>query len=217
MRPEKKQPGFTLIELLVAITILAIVAVLGWRGLDSIVRARIGLTNELEQSRGTQISFAQLENDCAHLAGVDLLATRESLRASQRSLFLIRTVFDDNQPLRLQVVAYRLLDGVLTRRESTATRDLRQLDADWQGALNETDAMPVVVLQNNVASIAMRTWNNDEKAWRVAGTDIDSAQNPTNSSGSAAKPVPLKSGLEMSLQLRGREHTMLKVFLLGAA
>jgi general secretion pathway protein J len=33
--------GFTLIELLVAITILAIVAVLGWRGLDGIVRARV--------------------------------------------------------------------------------------------------------------------------------------------------------------------------------
>ena len=32
--------GFTLIELLVAIGILAMVAVLGWRGLDSIVRSR---------------------------------------------------------------------------------------------------------------------------------------------------------------------------------
>ncbi|MCU6433141.1 prepilin-type N-terminal cleavage/methylation domain-containing protein [Undibacterium sp. Jales W-56] len=217
MRSEKKQSGFTLIELLVAITILAIVAVLGWRGLDSIVRARIGLTNELEQSRGTQISFAQLENDCAHLAGVDLLATHESLRASQQSLFLIRTVFDDNQPLRLQVVAYRLLDGVLTRRESSATRDLKQLDADWQSALNETDAMPVVVLQNEVASIAMRTWNKDENGWRVAGTDIDSSRNTAGTTGGAGKPIPLKSGLEMSLQLRGREHAMLKVFLLGAA
>jgi general secretion pathway protein J len=31
--------GFTLVELLVAISILAIVAVLGWRGLDGIIRA----------------------------------------------------------------------------------------------------------------------------------------------------------------------------------
>jgi general secretion pathway protein J len=33
-----------LVELLVAITIMAVVAVLGWRGLDSIVRARVSLT-----------------------------------------------------------------------------------------------------------------------------------------------------------------------------
>jgi len=44
--------GFTLVELLVAITILAIVATLGWRGLDGIVRARIALNAQLEQSRG---------------------------------------------------------------------------------------------------------------------------------------------------------------------
>ncbi|MET3116226.1 general secretion pathway protein J [Undibacterium sp. GrIS 1.8] len=211
----KKIVGFTLVELLVAITILAIVAVLGWRGLDSIVRARITLTNELEQSRGTQISFAQLENDSAHLAGTDLLATRESLRASPQGLYMIRTVFDDNQPLRLQIVAYRLKDGILSRRESVATRDLKMLDADWQNALNETDNMSIVVLQTDVASISMRTWNKDENTWRVAGTDIDTSQNATT--GSASKPIPLKSGLEVSLQLLGRENVILKVFLLGAA
>ena len=43
--------GFTLIELLVAISVLAIVAVLGWRGLDGIVRARVALTGNLEQTR----------------------------------------------------------------------------------------------------------------------------------------------------------------------
>ncbi|MEN3295328.1 MAG: ral secretion pathway protein, partial [Burkholderiales bacterium] len=35
--------GFTLVELLIAISVLAMVAVLGWRGLDSIVRARVAL------------------------------------------------------------------------------------------------------------------------------------------------------------------------------
>jgi general secretion pathway protein J len=37
----RRQRGLTLIELLVAISVLAFVAVLGWRGLDSIVRARV--------------------------------------------------------------------------------------------------------------------------------------------------------------------------------
>ena len=34
------EAGFTLVELVIAIAILALVAVLGWRGLDGIVRAR---------------------------------------------------------------------------------------------------------------------------------------------------------------------------------
>ena len=43
---KQRARGFTLIELLVAISILAIVAVLGWRGLDAIVRARVSLNED---------------------------------------------------------------------------------------------------------------------------------------------------------------------------
>lgn len=218
MRSEKSAAtsGFTLIELLVAISILAIIAVLGWRGLDSIVRARVSLTAELEQTRGTQITFAQLENDSAHLAGVNLLASRESLRAAQQRLVMIRTVYEENQPSRLQVVAYRVVDGVLSRRESNATRDMKILDADWQNALNETDTMPVVSLQSDIVSLEMRTWNNDESTWRVAGSDIAPGTTASLSS-QPVKAAPLKTGLEVSLLLRGREHPLLKLFLLGAA
>ena len=46
-----RHKGLTLVELLVAISVLGFVAVLGWRGLDSIVRARIALTSDLEQTR----------------------------------------------------------------------------------------------------------------------------------------------------------------------
>ena len=63
-----RRGGFTLIELLVAISILAIVAVLGWRGLDGIIRSRESLTAKMEQTRGLQLAFAQLQSDCASLA-----------------------------------------------------------------------------------------------------------------------------------------------------
>jgi general secretion pathway protein J len=210
----KKASGFTLIELLVAISILAIIAVLGWRGLDSIVRARMSLTSELEQTRGIQISFAQLENDCAHLAGDNLLAGRESLRASQQSLVMVRTVNEDQQPTRLQVVAYRLVEGVLSRRESPATRDLKMLDEVWQSAISDADNMAVVELQSKVIALEMRTWNPNENNWRIAGSDGGDA---TLSGVKSGKTVTPKTGLEVSLQLQGREHPLLKIFLLGAA
>ncbi len=208
--------GFTLIELLVAIAILAIIAVMGWSGLDSIIRARVTLNQELEQSRGAQISFVQLENDCAHLVSESFLPRRENLRAFDQQLILIRTVYDDNQPTRLQVVAYRMQDGNFTRRESVATRDLKILDSYWQNAINGSDNLPVVKLQKDVAMFQMRTWNNDENSWRVAGSDIAAPQT-TPGGGKSNKEVPRKTGLEVTMQLAGQANPLLKIFLLGAA
>ena len=108
--------GFTLIELLVAISILGIVAVLGWRGLDSIVRARQTLNGEMDQTRGIQIAFAQIENDCAHVMDAGMLPGNSVLTAAGSKLMIIRSVFEDNLPIRFQVVVYNVVDGVLSRR-----------------------------------------------------------------------------------------------------
>jgi len=47
---------------------------------------------------------------------------------------------------------------MLTRRESSATRDLRELDALWLAAMNDTDTTKAVVLQSDVAVMDMRLW-----------------------------------------------------------
>lgn len=210
----KPQAGFTLIELLVAISILAIIAVMGWGGLDSIIRARETLNRELEQSRGAQISFVQLENDCAHLVSEAMLPRRENLRAFGQQLILIRTVYEENQATRLQVVAYRMHEGVFTRRESIATRDLNILDTYWQNAINGSDTMPVVKLHSDVIQFELRTWNINENSWRVAGSDI---VQPSAAQLVGGKPVPPKTGLEVTMQLQGQQNPLLKIFLLGAA
>ncbi len=204
--------GFTLIELLVAISVLGVIAVLGWRGLDSIVRARIALTSDLEQTRGMQLAFAQLQSDCAHLASPYLLPNRAPLIAVQDQLTLIRTVFADDQPTFLQVISYRILDGVLTRRESVATRDLRQLDAMWQSAINNTDTSSAVVLQAGISAMTMRLWVNGGSAWF---SNISILTPPPVVPGSAPSPAQL-TGLEVTMQLRGRNTGLLKIFLLGA-
>lgn len=212
-----KNKGFTLIELLVAITILSIIAVMGWAGLDGIIRARTSLNAELEQSRGLQISFSQLENDCSHIASA-LLPKRETIQASQNQLTLIRTVFEDQQPTKLQIVAYRLQDNVLTRRESIATRDLIVLETLWQSAINGTDAMPIVRLQNEIMSLEMRTWNDKEKMWRVGGSESPIIpQEKLGQKIDNIPDVPRQIGLELLMRVNGKENPLLKIFLLGAA
>lgn len=191
-----KHRGLTLVELLVAISVLGLVATLGWRGLDSIVRSRIALVGDLEQTRGMQLAFAQLQSDCAHLASPSALPNRVPLAVEEGRLMLVRTVFSDNQPSRLQVITYQVRGGVLTRRESALTRDLRELDSLWLAAANDTATAQAVTLQTGVAALTMRLW--DGNGWR---TDAGSLA-PT--------------GLEVALRLQGRDASLLKVFMLGA-
>jgi len=207
--PPVRHKGLTLIELLVAISVLAFIAVLGWRGLDSIVRARIALTSDLEQTRGMQLAFAQLQSDCAHLASAAVLSNRIPLLVEPGRLTMARTVFADNQPPRLQVVTYRVKDGMLTRRESAATRNLTELDTLWLAAVNDADTSQAVVLQSGVAALTMRLWAGS--GWRE-GADVLS---PAMPAGMNTSPV-VPTGLEAALQLQGHESSLLKIFLLGA-
>ena len=211
-----RSSGFTLIELLVAITILAIIAVLGWRGLDSIVRARTGLTTEMEQTRGMQLAFAQIENDCAHLVDPASLPGREVLSAMAARLVIVRQVFEENQPTRLQVVTYRVANGILSRREMQPTRELPVLDQDWQNALSDADNGQAIALQSQVTGFEMRTWRSGENGWRTGGSELSNPSNPTQPSPGAPAKIGKLNGLEIALQLTGRELPVTKVFLLGA-
>lgn len=196
--------GFTLIELLVAITILAMVAVLSWRGLDGIVRARLALNDELAQTRSMQISFAQLQSDCAQLATPAMTGNRVPIRISANGLLLIRTMYADQQPGNLRVIHYQLANGMLTRQESIGTRDLDELGALWQAALNDALPAAAVPLQDKVAAMRLRLWDT-ASGWR----DLDAVAANGNQAAF--------SGLEVSLLSTGNKAAIVKVLLLGAA
>lgn len=226
-RGRKANAGLTLVELLVAISVLAIVAVMGWRGLDTIVRARVTLTQDLDNTRGLQLAFAQLQNDCTQIASPTLLQSRQPLRIDQGRLSLVRTVQTEGQPLRVQVVNYQVRDGVLLRQELPATRDLSEIDAGMQSVVAGNNVGYAVALQGNVASIAMRVWSNDNRGWRTGEDQQQTdAANAAASGSSKAQiiaqatgipvTVPTWTGLELTLRLANGANPMQKVFLLGA-
>jgi general secretion pathway protein J len=198
----RRARGFTLIELLVAISILAMVAVLGWRGLDGIVRARVALTEQMEVTRGMQLAFAQMQSDCEHMADSGQLDKRPFLLSDNDRMTLVRTVFVENEPMRLQVVAYRVVNGTLTRRESIGTRDLVQLDVLWTAATSDADPTAPVTLQAGVTGMLIQTWENN--GWR---------QGPQANAQQLLAVAP--TGLQVALQVRGVEAPMVKAFLLG--
>ncbi|MBC7513259.1 MAG: prepilin-type N-terminal cleavage/methylation domain-containing protein [Herminiimonas sp.] len=202
--------GFTLVELLVAITVLAAVAVMGLRGLDALTRARDTLGIELEEARRIQLTFAQLQADCANIVDPALLPGRAPLVITANSLVLVRSVRLDGQPTKLKIVAYHLASGTLARRESAATRDLGMLDAAWTDVARPDAQAQDVTLQRDVARMRIRTWQGRLQGWRSPGTDVVSAD-----SGNPAAASGFPAGLEVSLQLRRSRGNMTKVFLLG--
>ena len=114
------------------------------------------------------------------------------------------------QPTRLQVVTYRLANGVLTRQESIATRNLKELDTLWLTAANDNDPTQTVALQSGVNAITLRLW--DGSGWQAANLNAPMPAAPVSPT---VNPV-LPTGLEVALQLQGRNSSMLKIFMLGA-
>ena len=204
MKAPTRRSGFTLVELLVAISILAILAVLGWRGLDGIVRARIALTQQMETTRGMQLAFAQMQSDCEHLAPRSLLGNRPNLLWEDDRLTLVRKVYNENQPTQLVVVSYRVAGGALVRRESRGTRDLAQLDALWQATASDapSESATPVTLQTGVAAMGIQVWQAN--AWRAEAT-------PAAEGGQPLEP----DGIQISLTSQGLAAPMVKALLLG--
>lgn len=59
--------GFTLVEVLVAITVMALMTLMAWRGLDGMLRSQRDLQNRADQIRTLQTGLAQWQTDMNQL------------------------------------------------------------------------------------------------------------------------------------------------------
>ncbi|HEX7866124.1 MAG TPA: prepilin-type N-terminal cleavage/methylation domain-containing protein [Variovorax sp.] len=72
MTRARGQAGFTLIEVMIAITIMAVLSLMAWRGLDSVSRANSALERRTEEVARLLRALDQLERDLSQRATTEL-------------------------------------------------------------------------------------------------------------------------------------------------
>lgn len=134
----KSRAGFALIELLVGLVILAIVGLLAWRGLDSILRAKDVIENRMRSSAQIDQVVSQWVTDCEMLVRLENSAVSPAL-VHQNSLWLLRRTFK-NRDVHWQIVRYQLINQQLERSVSRLFPiDTTSLDL-WVGFSREMDS-----------------------------------------------------------------------------
>ncbi len=151
--------GFTLIEMLVAITILAIIALISWRGLDAVARAREVVSGEINAQRGLQSAFAQLDADLRYAARDPSASTNlPGVLIGANDLVLLRqTPSVETGALRYQLVRYLVRDRALVRvtRTVVTPAEIQEIIAatEWPDAVEQ-------VLTRDVGAFALRIWTS---------------------------------------------------------
>jgi general secretion pathway protein J len=133
----QKHHGFTLIELLIALSVMALMAVLSWRGLDGMARAQTQTQQRANEVLSLQTALAQWGAD------LDAMVQGPGLNAVDwdgRGLRITRQV-SSAQADGLVVVAWARRDiggtggtGQWLRWQSLPLRDSRALQAAWEQA-----------------------------------------------------------------------------------
>ncbi|MCY0389188.1 prepilin-type N-terminal cleavage/methylation domain-containing protein [Robbsia sp. Bb-Pol-6] len=152
--------GFTLIELMIAITILAVVAVLSWRGLDQIIRGREAIANVMVDERVLAQTFDQLGSD-ARAASTDDDAGGAAIVVGDGMLQIVRWLYAPGRAPRLQVVRYVLESRQLFRLASPPLASVSQVREVLQGSGQGGDGWSRVALIHGVGAMRSRAWIDD--------------------------------------------------------
>lgn len=122
--------GFTLIELLVAISVMALMALLSWRGIEGMRRAQNQLQSRADDALSLQVGLAQWRTDLDAMTSLPGTAALDwdgrVLRLTRRHALSV--------PAHVQVVAWTLRDGQWLRWQSNPIHQRGDWATAWARA-----------------------------------------------------------------------------------
>jgi general secretion pathway protein J len=199
--------GFTLLELLVAITVLAFVSMIAWRGLDALLKTRERLEPPLDDTRALLGALGQLERDVSQLAPPAIMTLPIPALAiaggdGGSTLTLTRLAARDAAlPTGLQRIQYRVADGMLLREAAPVQQTL---------SVEATEAISTARLLGGVRSLQIRIWANE--GWAPPGTRAAPSPGSAPPIPGAAAAVP--PGIEVTIE-RSDGQSYRRVLLIG--
>ncbi|SAK39667.1 general secretory pathway protein J [Caballeronia catudaia] len=203
--------------MLIAIAILAVIAVLSWRGLDSVIRARSTIENSMEDERIVAQLFDQMRID-ARQAATDDEAGQPAVQIGNGSLQIVRGVFASNTAPRLQVVRYRLSNGRIVRSASPPLQNVGEVRRALSSG-EPAEGWSTIALMGGVASLATRVYI-PEQGWTTRMADVLSQikQNDNNLKVPQLGNAPLAravSGIQVAVGAGNLQVPLTRVFLVG--
>lgn len=208
--------GFTLIELLVAIAIMAVIAVLSWRGLDQIIRGRQTITNAMEDERVFAQLFDQMRID-ARQAASDDESGQPAVSLAGGGLQIVRQLALPGSAPRLQVVRYRVTEGRVIRYASPPLASVGDLRSALRGG--ESEGWTGLPLMGGVGAISARLYV-PRVGWTTQMKDVQGAITEADNNlkvpqlGNAPLPRSV-TGLEVSVGAKSLARPITRVFLIG--
>ena len=188
LRHSARNGGFTLIELLVAISVMAVMAVLSWRGLDGMTQAQSRLQQRADEVLTLQAGLNQWGADLDALIQLPQTQSLDwdgrALRLTRRSpTTLIDASYQGAADEAVLVIAWARRDaagaGQWLRWQSPPLRTRGEVDLAWQGAARWA--------QNPGDDLKAReVFISPLSDWQVFFYRGDAWTNPLSSDGNAA-------------------------------
>ncbi|WP_321874450.1 PulJ/GspJ family protein [Burkholderia ubonensis] len=212
----RRARGFTLIELMIAIAILAVVAVLAWRGLDQIMRGRDKVSSAMEDERIFAQMFDQMRID-ARRAATDDEAGQPALGVAGNTLQIVRAFDAPGAAPRLQVIRYRIAAGRVVRYASPPLADANRLRDTLKNP--DVEGWSSVALMGGVGAIDAKLYvprvgwtTNVQTADEALAQNNDAIKVPQLGN---APPPRAVTGLQVSIGATSLRVPVTRIFLVG--
>ena len=152
--PRMRDRGFTLVELLVALFALSLLAMLSWRGLDGMVRARQQTEQRADQVLALQTGLAQWNADLENLVQLPQITALEwngrVLRMTRRGT---ASALDG-----VRVVGWARRDGQWLRWQSASLATRGEVDNAWMQADQWSQNPGEALRRGEVAVTPLAEW-----------------------------------------------------------
>jgi len=138
MKPPRDQ-GFALIEVLVAMTIMALVGLMAWRGMDALIMGRDVIDRRANQDAVYTQLVNQFERDCQFILRAEVLGSNP-LSAGAKNIWWIRQLQVDNRDAWM-IVGYGVTPAGLQRWTSMPLLRRTEALALWTSVSRDPDLL----------------------------------------------------------------------------